>query len=88
VPRLVFTDGLTFDPAGGEVCRGGEVHRLEPQPAALLALLASRPGELVTHDEIVRHLWPSGTHVAYREACTTPSARSGWRAATVPEAGG
>jgi len=67
VPRIVFTDGLTFDPAGGEVCRGGEVRRLEPQPAALLALLASRPGELVTHDEIVGHLWPAGTHVAYRD---------------------
>jgi DNA-binding response OmpR family regulator len=39
------------DPACGET-----VHRLEPQPAALLALLMSRPGELVTRQEVIASL--------------------------------
>ena len=67
MPLISFIDGLTFDPATGDVRRGGHVCRLEPQPAALLALLASRPGTLVSHDEIARHLWPVGTHVAFRD---------------------
>ena len=67
VPLISFRDGLSFDPATGDVRRGGHVCRLEPQPAALLALLASRPGTLVGHDEIARHLWPAGTHVAFRD---------------------
>ena len=66
MPLILFTGGPTFDPASGEVCRDGVVHRLEPQPAALLALLASRPGTLVTHTEIARHLWPEGTHVDFQ----------------------
>lgn len=55
----------TFDPTTGEAVAGGRHTRLEPQPAALLALLASRPGELVTHADIRRHLWPDGRHVDY-----------------------
>jgi DNA-binding winged helix-turn-helix (wHTH) protein len=66
VPRIHFVDGQTFDPASGEVCRGDHVCRLEPQPAALLALLAERPGSVVTHPEIARRLWPEGTHVDFQ----------------------
>jgi DNA-binding winged helix-turn-helix (wHTH) protein len=62
-----FADGRAFDPASGELHLGGTVVRLEPQPAALLALLADRAGELVTHDEIRRAVWGDGTHVDFRE---------------------
>lgn len=53
----------TFDPVSGELVRaspGGEggALRLAPQPARLLALLASRRGEVVSHEEIRRTLWP------------------------------
>lgn len=54
--------------------RAGEPLRLQAQPLRLLALLASRPGELVTHREIQRHLWhdhvvdfAGGTHVCMRQ---------------------
>jgi DNA-binding winged helix-turn-helix (wHTH) protein len=68
MPLILFTDGRSFDPATGEVYAGedGVVYRLEPQPAALLALLVERVGAVVGHDEIVRHLWPEGTHVDFR----------------------
>jgi DNA-binding winged helix-turn-helix (wHTH) protein len=67
VPLIPFTNGRTFDPATGEVRAGdGVVHRLEPQPAVLLTLLVQRAGTVVGHDEIVRCLWPEGTHVDFR----------------------
>lgn len=62
-----FSDGTVFDPASGEVRRDGAVVRLEPQPAALLALLTARPGVLVSHDDIARHVWPPGTHVNFQD---------------------
>jgi DNA-binding winged helix-turn-helix (wHTH) protein len=67
VPRVIFIGDLCFDPTSGELRRGTSVRRLEPQPAALLTLLASRPGELVTYAEIVRHIWPEGTHVDFQD---------------------
>lgn len=62
-----FIGGCSFEPASGELSRDGVVTRLEPQPAALLALLASRAGEVVTYDDIRRVVWPAGTHVDFRE---------------------
>jgi DNA-binding winged helix-turn-helix (wHTH) protein len=64
--RLV--DDREFDPVTGELRRGQEVTRLEPQPAAVLALLASRAGHLVTHDEIRRALWGDNTHVKLQDS--------------------
>lgn len=60
-----LSNGRRFDPATGEVVVGDRVTRLEPQPAALLALLASRPGELVPQEEIRLRLWADGRHVDY-----------------------
>jgi len=53
---------LRFDRSSGEL-RGsdGEVRHLSPQPAALLALLVERAGEVVTHEELRVALWPDVT---------------------------
>lgn len=48
-----------------ELRRDGRRIRLRPQPCRLLALLASRPGELVTRDELKAALWPEGVHVRF-----------------------
>lgn len=47
----------SIDPANATLTRGG--HRLELAPKAfdLLALLAGRPGQLVTKDEIFDTVW-------------------------------
>jgi DNA-binding winged helix-turn-helix (wHTH) protein len=57
---------FTFDPESGEL-RGpdGVLVPLEPQPAKVLAMLASRPGALVTRDELRAAVWPDGTHVEF-----------------------
>jgi DNA-binding winged helix-turn-helix (wHTH) protein len=61
------TASFEFDPATGEVHRDGAVHRLEPQPSALLALLMSRPGDLVTRAEAVHAVWGDQTTVNFQE---------------------
>ena len=61
------TDSFEFDPATGEVRRDGSIHRLEPQPSALLTLLMSRPGGLVTRAEAIHALWGDQTSVNFQE---------------------
>ena len=41
----------------GTLRRSGIVLKLQPRPASMLCLLASRPGQLVSRGEIQRHLW-------------------------------
>jgi DNA-binding winged helix-turn-helix (wHTH) protein/TolB-like protein len=52
-----FAD-FTFDPTTGELAGPAGVIRLQPQPAQVLSLLLSRPGDLVTREEIKLALWP------------------------------
>jgi DNA-binding winged helix-turn-helix (wHTH) protein/TolB-like protein len=59
-----------FDPATGELRRMGAdgrstVVRLEPQPAKALSLLAGKPGEIVSRDELKTALWGDQTHVDF-----------------------
>ena len=49
--------GWRFDPAGGELARGGERRRLEDRAARTLDLLCRRRGEVVTQAEIVAEVW-------------------------------
>ena len=73
-----FIGGVQFDAASGEVRRDGTVVRLEPQPAAVLALLAGRRGDVVSHDDIRLAVWGDGTHVNVRDGvhyCVAGGAR-------------
>lgn len=47
----------------GELLREGARIRLQPQPARLLELLASRAGDVVSREEIRRHLWGEATFI-------------------------
>ena len=60
---------LTFgpfrlDPRTLELSRDGHPVAIRPQPCRLLALLASRPGELMTRAELTSAMWP-GVHVRF-----------------------
>jgi DNA-binding winged helix-turn-helix (wHTH) protein len=68
VSTFHLVNGITFVAAAGEITRGGQVIRLEPQPSAVLAALASRPGELVTHEELRRAVWGDATHVQLHDS--------------------
>jgi len=59
-----------FDARTGELRRDGRRLRLEPQPARALDLLLAHAGELVTRDELRRHLWGDDTHVDFDRGLT------------------
>jgi DNA-binding winged helix-turn-helix (wHTH) protein/TolB-like protein len=54
-----------FDPATGELSREGTPIRLQPQPARVLALLVERPGEIVSREDLRRHIWGNETFVDF-----------------------
>src|SRR6266850_1878921 len=62
--RLHF-GAFELDLATSELRRSGSVVRLPPQPLKVLALLAGRPGELVTREELRAHLWGEETFVDF-----------------------
>ena len=50
-----------------EIRKNGTLLKLPPQPFKLLALLASRSGQLVTRDEIQAELWGSDTFIDFEQ---------------------
>lgn len=59
------------DVATGELRKNGRKVRLQEQPFQVLTILAQRPGELVTREELVKALWPEGTFVDYDHSLNT-----------------
>ena len=65
-PKETPTGYLRFGPfeldrETAELRRDGVLVKLQLQPARVLALLACRPGRLVTREEIRREVWPVDT---------------------------
>lgn len=46
-----------MDPSSGDLRRSGLPVKLQPQPARVLAYLATHPGQLVTREELRENLW-------------------------------
>jgi DNA-binding winged helix-turn-helix (wHTH) protein len=57
-----------LDLDAAEVRVNGLRVRLQPQPFKLLVLLTSRPGNLITREEIRSQLWPEGTFVDFDQS--------------------
>jgi DNA-binding winged helix-turn-helix (wHTH) protein/Tol biopolymer transport system component len=60
-----------LDRQTGELYLNGTKLKLQGQPIAVLALLLERPGELVTREEIRKHLWPEDTFVDFEHSLNT-----------------
>lgn len=58
-PQFRF-DGFCLRTDSGELVRDGRVIRLQEQPLTVLVELLSRPGEVVTRDQLIARLWPRG----------------------------
>jgi DNA-binding winged helix-turn-helix (wHTH) protein/TolB-like protein len=54
-----------FDAASGELRRGSERVRLEPQPALVLAILLERAGDVVARTELQQRVWGDETFVDF-----------------------
>jgi cholera toxin transcriptional activator len=64
-PRRYRFGVFEADAETGELRRQGVRVRLNAQPFQVLLMLLSRPGALITREEISRELWPEGTFVDY-----------------------
>jgi DNA-binding winged helix-turn-helix (wHTH) protein/Tol biopolymer transport system component len=64
-----------LDPARYELLRGGHRLRVSASLMELLLLLVSRPGELVTREQIVEALWKEPQSVDVRQGINTAIAR-------------
>ena len=62
--RLSF-EAFELDLATGELRKGRTLIKLQPQPFKVLALLASRAGDLVPREEIQKQVWTDDTFVDF-----------------------
>src|SRR5688572_12681889 len=69
--RRVRFESFELDLDTSELQKNGRRVRLQDQPGRLLALLAGRPGELVTRAEIQKTLWEEGRFVEFDHAVNT-----------------
>ena len=51
----------------GELRRDGITLKLQPQPARILVLLVSRPGEVIARTELAERVWGSQTFVDFEQ---------------------
>jgi TolB-like protein/DNA-binding winged helix-turn-helix (wHTH) protein len=59
-PAAILVDDWSFQPETGELVKRGAPVHLQDLPAQVLDALLSRPGELVTREELIARLWPRG----------------------------
>lgn len=64
MPKQLFGE-FEFDSRTGELRSGTRSVRLAPQPARVLELLASRPGQLIAREEIRREIWGEAVTVDF-----------------------
>jgi TolB-like protein/DNA-binding winged helix-turn-helix (wHTH) protein len=68
--NLRFAD-FVVDLRAGNLQRDGVPVRLQDQPFQILTLLAQNAGEIVTREELRRHLWPADTFVDFDNSLNT-----------------
>lgn len=66
-PPLVRFGVYTFNAQTLELRRRGNLVHLRPQPAKVLALLLSRPGELVTREQLQQGIWGKDTFIDFEQ---------------------
>ena len=58
--REIRFDGWSVNFDSGEISKDGSTHRLQDQPLQILDELVKRPGEVVTREQLIARLWPTG----------------------------
>src|SRR5262245_18484457 len=58
--RVIRFDGWRVDFETGEISKEGTTARLQEQPLQVLDELTQRPGEVVTREQLISRLWPTG----------------------------
>ena len=65
VPTKIRFDSFELDVTSGELRKGRNRLRLQPQPFRVLLLLIERTGQVVAREEIQRCLWKDSTFVDF-----------------------
>lgn len=63
--RILRFGVFALDPGSSELRKSGVLVKLRQQPATVLALLASRPGRVVTREELRAQVWGGDTFVDF-----------------------
>jgi TolB-like protein len=66
--RLLRFESFELDVRSRELRKGKQRIRLQEQPFEILRLMLQRPGDVVTREELARHLWPKGTFVDFEHS--------------------
>ena len=69
-PKLKFGP-FVVDLVAGEILKNGLRIRLQEKPLRVLVMLAERPGQLVTREELNKRLWPDDTFVDFETGLNT-----------------
>jgi Transcriptional regulatory protein, C terminal len=75
-PGLIRFGPFALDPTNRELRKRGSLVKLQPQQFAVLLLLIERAGQIVSREEIHKHIWGNDTFVDSNAASTSPSTRS------------
>ena len=60
LPAEFRFDGWILRTDTGDLLRDGQTIRLQEQPLQVLNELLMRPGEMVTREQLIARLWPTG----------------------------
>lgn len=64
-PGVIRFGTFEVDPASGELSKNGRKIRIQQQPFQILLMLLSRPGRVVTREELRAQLWADNTFVDF-----------------------
>lgn len=74
--RRVFRFGpFEFDGESGELRKQGVRIQLQPKAQQLLGVLLTKPGSVITREELRQKLWPDGTFVDFESGMNTTANR-------------
>src|SRR5438132_7251455 len=65
-PKVVFGP-FEYNDLSGDLSKYGTLLRLQGKPLQILSFLVNRPGQVISRDELQRHLWEGTTFVDFEQ---------------------
>src|SRR5712671_6241289 len=65
-PKVVFGP-FEYNDLSGDLSKYGTRLRLQGKPLQILSFLVNRPGQIISRDELQRHLWEGTTFVDFEQ---------------------
>ena len=69
-PKVLFGP-FEFEPISGDLRKFGNRIRLQGKPLQILSVLLEQPGQILSRDELQRHLWHGTTFVDFEQGLNT-----------------